>query len=226
MLLQKNKLSHEDPIHHPLPNPISRLPYCLTCRDKEWITPSGTWLHPSILASQWCWQKREAHWISSSEKRERETERLVKDHFPPVTWLPLIGKTVLMYILQASKTWMLALGKHTHVQTKFLPLPWFPSMQHTLILVGVSSLQPKEQSSGAYILMTDSLSLLCVHAALSHCHSQRLMGRLTLGWPKYLEGKWWPGCLPKNFTQLGQPPPPLGFLSLTGTDKGSERTSM
>lgn len=37
--------------------PMHRLPYCLTGRDKNWFTPTGMWLHPPILTSQWCWQK-------------------------------------------------------------------------------------------------------------------------------------------------------------------------
>lgn len=71
--------------------------------------------------------------------------------------------------------------------------------------VGAALSQPKDESSGAYNIMT-ALSPLCVYAALSCCHSWRLMGRLTLGWPRCLEGNWWWACLATNFTQPGWPP--------------------
>lgn len=107
------RLAEENPIPHSLPNPISRLFHCLTRRDKERLTASGTWLRPSTFGSQWCWQKRERHAISSSEK-----ERLVRDRFSPGTWLPLTDATVLAYIPRASKTLELASGKRPHVGTQ------------------------------------------------------------------------------------------------------------
>lgn len=83
----------------------------------------------------------------------------------------------------------------------------FPdSPQHFMSTTHIHTCQ-KNNPLG-HIISWQAVLLFCVCQCRSWSsrHSGRLMGKLTLGWPRYLEGKWWQVCLPTNFTQLGQPP--------------------